>query len=273
MLALLTQLAASVHYLAFYSLASAEVVLLQLPRVTPLAQLVAIIGCAALADSALRKSTRSSLGVAALFGLFAGPIWLATGYFSRPELLFCAAAGSFVWMDCARAAGKDPFRALIASLLVLVVAKGIFVSISYEHYFVYDPRKLRGDPWIDAAAWAGANTTEDATFVTPPSEEGFTFYSRRSAVADFVANPHLRSHIAEWRRRLADLSGGELPACAGFRCLEELERSYGRLTEGEIMEIGSKYGASYAIAASGRYSLRAIYDNGTYAIYDLRTRA
>lgn len=106
------------------------------------------------------------------------------------------------------------------------------------------------DDWTDMCGWIARFGPAEATYLTPPGKEGFTYLSNRSTVVEFKTNPDGGRLLTEWTARLADLSGGALPKGRGFEMETLLNERFASLDAAERRRIGQKYGATYAVLPS-----------------------
>jgi len=128
--------------------------------------------------------------------------------------------------------------------------------------------------WVSSCLWIKEHTSVDSIFLTPPGEEGFTYLANRSNIGDFKTNPDGPQLLAEWYERLRDLAGGTLPQGKGFQNLAPLNQAYASLSTEQLLEIGKKYGAKYAlIPQKSAAQLEVIYENDSFRVVLLSSGA
>jgi hypothetical protein len=154
----------------------------------------------------------------------------------------------------------------LATMLYLIPAtrQGAAYSFQISRY-----TKQQND-WVSSCLWIKEHTPVDVVFLTPPGEEGFTYLASRSNIGDFKTNPDGPQLLAEWYERLSDLAGGTLPQGKGFQNLAPLNQAYASLSTEQLLEIGKKYGAKYAlIPQKSAAGLEVIYENKSYRVVKL----
>lgn len=124
--------------------------------------------------------------------------------------------------------------------------------------------------WVKACLWLRENSPNDALFLTPPGNEGFTYLSNRSNIGEFKINPDGAQYLAQWYERLRDLAGGELPNEKGFANIPLLNRGYASLNQEQLTLLGNKYRAQYAVLPkSSQVNLEIVFENNAYQIVKL----
>ncbi|HVF88032.1 MAG TPA: hypothetical protein VM866_10600, partial [Pyrinomonadaceae bacterium] len=99
---------------------------------------------------------------------------------------------------------------------------------------------------------------------------GFTYLSDRSAIVEFKTNPDGGQYLAQWFERLRDLGGGTLPEARGFRNGSLLNKAFASLSTDQIVALGEKYGASYAVLPKlSPAKLEVVYENDQYRLVKL----
>jgi hypothetical protein len=121
--------------------------------------------------------------------------------------------------------------------------------------------------WIDLCRWVRDNGPRDAVYLTPPGANGFTYLAERSNVADFKNNPDSGLYMAHWFERLRDLAGGGLPSGRGYDNRQSLNKAYAGLSAEQLIEIGKKYRAEYAVLPkSTKAGFEILYKNNGYQL-------
>lgn len=124
--------------------------------------------------------------------------------------------------------------------------------------------------WIDICRWIRANGPAGVTYLAPPGRNGFTYLSDRSSVVEFKINPDGGQMLEEWYERLRDFAGGELPNARGSEVRRAIDRAYAELTAEQILALGAKYGAEYAVLPrTSSAELPVIYRNREYRLVRL----
>lgn len=161
-------------------------------------------------------------------------------------VLAFVAAGQ-AWSD-ARRLRKSAY-AWGALLVVLVAAWCLAEQETLNRQFYFGVRRHMEDrnSWVDMCRWVANSGPQGATYLTPPGSAGFTYLSHRSNVAEFKINPDGGLHLPEWFARLRDLTGGTLPTGRGLPVRQPLNDAYAALTAQQLVEIGKKYDAEYAV--------------------------
>ncbi|HKR01757.1 MAG TPA: DUF6798 domain-containing protein, partial [Pyrinomonadaceae bacterium] len=124
--------------------------------------------------------------------------------------------------------------------------------------------------WVEVCRWIGAHGPSGTIYLTPPGNEGVTYLSNRSNVAEFKINPDGGQRLSEWVERLSDLGGGHLPEERGFANASRLNEAFASLDDEQIKALGEKYGAGHAVVSeSSRVSFEEIYKNNSYRVVRL----
>jgi hypothetical protein len=124
--------------------------------------------------------------------------------------------------------------------------------------------------WIDLCRWIRDNGPRGAVYLTPPGANGFTYMAERSNVADFKNNPDSGLYMSQWFERLRDLAGGNLPNGRGYDNRQLLNKAYAGLSAEQLIEIGKKYRAEYAVLPkSTKVDFEILYKNNGYQLVKL----
>lgn len=121
--------------------------------------------------------------------------------------------------------------------------------------------------WVRICNWIRDNGPRDAVYLTPPGQDGFTYLTNRSNIVEFKINPDGASSMAEWFERLRDLSGGRLPTERGLKNRRPLNKSYGELSREQLIALGKKYGARYAVLPKeSKADFEVLHQNEAYRL-------
>lgn len=110
--------------------------------------------------------------------------------------------------------------------------------------------------WREAQDWARRSTPKDAVFLTPPREAGFRVFSERTVVGEWKDGTQQYfddAFVREWGDRMQALRGDAYPS----------------LSDGELLDLAARYGASYIVlpARPIRPGLVPVYRAKGYGIY------
>jgi hypothetical protein len=123
--------------------------------------------------------------------------------------------------------------------------------------------------WVALCRWVREHGPR-AIYMTPPGANGFTYLAERSTIADFKNNPDSGLYLAQWFDRLRDLAGGRLPDGRGFDNRQLFNKAYAKLSPAQLVEIGKKYGAEYAVLPkSAKPDFEIMYQNDGYRLVKL----
>lgn len=128
---------------------------------------------------------------------------------------------------------------------------------------------LDGADWRAACQWAAEHTPAEALFLTPRNAQSFTWYAGRGQVVSWKDLPQDARAIVAWWKRLEEIYGSPAPEIHGPWFESLCQRS-----AEDLRRLGSKYGARYLLAeAAPALALPLLYQNNSYAVYDLDLRA
>jgi hypothetical protein len=165
---------------------------------------------------------------------------------------YAVAAGlltTLAWVS--RRAAPSWFNApsWVPVLFVFLVLFRCVTGCTFQYNFQALARNPRLADWVELCTWVRVNTPPDARFLTPPHRAGFRLLAERAIVVDFKETTVWETGIAEWKRRLDDLSGSGGLSCSGTgSCLRTLRAGYQSLTSEDFRRIARRYGAGYIIA-------------------------
>jgi hypothetical protein len=126
------------------------------------------------------------------------------------------------------------------------------------------------EDWRAACQWVAEHTPSDARFLTPRMAQTFRWYGQRAEVVSWKDMPQDAAGIVEWWQRVHDLHWeGDMPGDPAGRWRGSLNER----TPADLRRLGEKYGANYLITeANPPLDLPLLYQNDTYAVYDLADR-
>ncbi len=179
-----------------------------------------------------------------------------------------------VWADSRANKINHGRVALLTNVaLVLIAASwGVYVATRPDAVFHFGVTRYaeQSSSWVKICRWIRANAPHDAVHLTPPGTNGFTSLSERSNVADFKNNPDGALDMAKWFERLRDLAGGELPGERGFENRQLLNRAFTALSAEQLIKVGKKYGAEYAVLPkASKANLEIIHQNDGFRLVKL----
>ena len=117
--------------------------------------------------------------------------------------------------------------------------------------------------------WARDHSPRDAVFVVPPYDDTFRDHAERAIVVDFKGHPYEDMDKFDWRQRIYDVAGGK-PLPLGWDYYNQLVAGYNSLTDNQLLTLGEKYGASYAVvSAKSKSKLPVVYSNRLWSVRQL----
>ena len=118
----------------------------------------------------------------------------------------------------------------------------------------------------ELAAFVRANTEKEAVFLTPPDFGAFRLAAQRAIVVDWKSMPFQDAGMLEWWRRMNDCYG-DLRGLSRSEGMEKMENVYQALTSEQILRIGKRYGARYAVLYQPSLSeLPVIFKNDRFTL-------
>jgi Domain of unknown function (DUF6798) len=124
--------------------------------------------------------------------------------------------------------------------------------------------------WIEICRWIDVHGPAGAVYLAPPGNEGFAYLANRSTVVEYKIAPDGGQYLNEWFERLRDLAGGTLPDAPGWDNVALLNQAYSRLRSEQLVALGKKYGAGYAVLPqSSMATLDVVYRNSEYRLVRL----
>jgi len=158
-----------------------------------------------------------------------------------------------------------PTKRIFLLILFLIASFGVklrFAESAQERQFSKD--------WIEAQIWAKDNTPVRAVFITPPYLEGFRTYSQRAVVAenkDGAACVYDIGFSLKWWERMNALGYSDLKRSI-LDFVPVCRQNYNNLNEKEILDLGSRYRASFAVTErSKELNLKLVHRNRNFNIY------
>jgi formylglycine-generating enzyme required for sulfatase activity len=159
---------------------------------------------------------------------------------------------------------------LISTVIFIIFFDAAFlykqhgVRINYRGY-----SKTDINPWVDVQLFARDHTPVDALFIVPPYLEGFTVFSRRSILGDWIIGTTCvwgdNSYAAEWLKRMKMLGWDCSRIVKDFK---EVKDNYNSLSKEDILKVAKEYKASYVVFENAkRINLPIIYKNRLYSLY------
>jgi hypothetical protein len=170
-----------------------------------------------------------------------------------------------------RVTGGATVRVLRPAYMCLVALAVIWTGYylkarPYDYYFGIRRYAEQRSSWANICVWI-RDQGPLGTYLTPPDRGGFTYLTNRSTVVEFKINPDGALHLDEWYQRLRDLGGGTLPTARGFDNYSLLRKSYGSLTQEQLVALAAKYNASYAVVpSSSQLQFETLYQNDGYRL-------
>jgi hypothetical protein len=193
---------------------------------------------------------------------FADWYWLHVKTFVKPQFLrvsplitvfgtLALVATIYAWADERRARGEPRALRLVYAALALTVVGAVVYQVTKErpeYSFKIQRYAEARTTWVEVCRWVYANGPRDTVYLTPPARDGFTYLTHRSNVVEFKINPDGALLLNEWYERLRDVTGGKLPqGRGGFPLRKPLDAAYAALNESQLLALGAKYGAGYAV--------------------------
>ncbi|HKQ78461.1 MAG TPA: DUF6798 domain-containing protein [Blastocatellia bacterium] len=159
-----------------------------------------------------------------------------------------------------------------AGLILIASLWGVREAMKPDAVFDFGIVRYReqSSHWVNICRWIRSNGPRDAVYLTPPGANGFLSLAERSNVADFKNNPDSGLYLAQWLERLRDLAGGALPKGRGYENRQSFNRAYGALNAEQLIQVGKKYGAEYAVLPkSSQAGFEVLHMNDGYRLVKL----
>jgi hypothetical protein len=172
-----------------------------------------------------------------------------------------------VWAKSDRGKAHSPVFVNAALMLLAAICGSYFGPSPVFRVRSY---KEESTNWVALCRWVSEHGPAGEVYLTPPGSEGFTYLSDRSNVVEFKISPDGGQHLSEWFERLTDVAGGTLPGGRGFSNGPLLNRAFASLSADQIIALGEKYGARYAIVpAASQVGFEVVYENAGYRLVKL----
>jgi len=162
-----------------------------------------------------------------------------------------------------------------AGLILIASLWGVREALKPDAVFHFGISRYaeQSSHWINMCRWIRSNGPRDAVYLTPPGANGFISLAERSNVVDFKNNPDSGLYLTRWVERLRDLAGGVLPNGHGYDNRQSLNRAYGALSAEQLVQVGKKYGAEYAVLPkSSMADFEVVHRNDGYKLVKLPIR-
>jgi hypothetical protein len=227
-----------------------------------------------------------SLALVALALLhFADWYWLHVKTFVKPQFLrvtplitvfgtLALVAAVHAWADDRRKRGDARTLKLVYGALALTVISAVVYQVTKAEA-QYDFRIQRyadaRTTWVEVCRWVYAHGPRDTVYLTPPARDGFSYLAHRSNVVEFKINPDGALLLDEWYERLRDVTGGKLPpGRGGFPLRRKLDAAYAALDESQLLALGAKYGALYAVLPrASKATFPVLFENKDFRVVKL----
>lgn len=170
---------------------------------------------------------------------------------AEPELVTCA--GLMLLVVAAR---RRP-SAQQSRLALAVVAVALLVLL--PHMYAQVQAREASEAWREVQVWSRDHTPRGAVLLTPPYREGFRAFSERAIAGEWKDGTQqffsARFGFA-WQERM--------------RALRAPGPGYEGFTDEQLLELGRRLGADYAVARADRASrLPRLYGNQDWAVFAL----
>lgn len=179
----------------------------------------------------------------------------------------------FVWID-EKKKNAVQFRLIANTALALIAIGAIIYQVRKpdpEYSFQIQGYAEQKSTWVEVCNWIAANGPANTFYLTPPGRDGFTYLTNRSNIAEFKINPDGALYLKEWYERLTDLSGGNLPHEKGLANRRPLDRAYSSLNEEQLIALGNKYHADYAVLPkASKASFTVLFKNKDFRVVGIR---
>ncbi len=148
----------------------------------------------------------------------------------------------------------------------------IFLILISAWFFITNDSKLVyqfDGPTAELYQFVTANTPKDAIFLIPPALSSFRNGAKRAVVVDLQNALFEDDALAEWFRRIKDISGN--PALETNRANDEaISTGYSLQKEERLLDLKKKYNFSYAVFEKPKkLDLGLKYENEKYVVYNV----
>ena len=180
------------------------------------------------------------------------------------------------------------FNKFVGELLPLKISKWVILTSSilfiifFDFAFLYQKggplinyrgySKKYTPPWVDIQLYVRDHTPKDVLLITPPYLEGFTVFSERSILGDWLVGATSvwanNDHASEWLRRMKMI---------GWKNFKDKKnnwpgarRGYTSFSTDGFIQAAKKYNANYVVfekVGEKRLNLPIIYENKQFILY------
>ncbi len=137
------------------------------------------------------------------------------------------------------------------------------------HYRGYTEGDMH--PWVDVQLYARDHTPKDALFIVPPYLAGFTVFSKRSILGDWLVGATCvwgdNDYASEWLARMRMIGWDNFQDKEGW---SDARRGYTTLSTDKFVEAAEKYNATHLVfekVGNKRLKLPLIFENKQFILY------
>ncbi|HYQ72686.1 MAG TPA: DUF6798 domain-containing protein [Gammaproteobacteria bacterium] len=197
------------------------------------------------------------------------PLWVVFG--APGEMIFLIAAYGVVTAFVLK---RRLFRpaAVLASLLLVVALffnRGSDPAVDIPAVSPQFELADHHDIEAQTARAVAEYTPVDAVLLAPPQYGLLRIIGERALVVDFKSIPFQDRKMREWRERMRIVYGNVKGG--GFAAASALEENYRMVTDGHLLMLAERFGASHALLYAETVTrLPVLYENGSYRLVSLR---
>ena len=165
-----------------------------------------------------------------------------------------------------------PLAAALLTLAAIFLVRSAVVAVreGYTRFGSFYNATGLGFEAPPMLAWIANNTDRNAVLLVPATESSTYLHAERAVVVTFKHAPHSDSGIVQWFERIKDINGGETPRSRGFMAISELDQSYSRLQESDVMRLAKKYAATHMLAGlEMKYPFDRLHEIDGWVLYRL----
>ncbi|MFA6584064.1 MAG: DUF6798 domain-containing protein [Elusimicrobiaceae bacterium] len=217
--------------------------------------------------------TAAAAGTGALFGFIQACLQAVPVMHYVVFSLLCFLLCARMFKDILEPAlGSPEKKAAALALFTLIPLLPLIINTSVHGNFT---NRLNADrDWKEIQLWAEHNTPKNAVFLTPPAQNGFRVFSKRSPVVEWIdgaamhwANGferHWYGEVMGVELLLADPSARQTPGTSKYY--------YQPVSAASILKTARITRADYIVTLSEMrgFEMPALHRNATFAIYKLR---
>lgn len=212
-----------------------------------------------------RRPTPEGRAAARIAVAAAAPVLFATNLFE---------IGSYLALLAGIVLLAVPWRSgsrWVAVVLAGVLFAAMSVDVARWRHDRESGSLRRSLPWVEVQRWAERNTAREATFLTPPHEEGFRVFSRRPVAGEWkdgaavLWDPGFADDWLAWYRSV----GGTVADRYDDPIFVRLRESWNARTRGEIEDLARALGAEFVVLRKdghGNVSSGALFENESYFV-------